>query len=230
MGNLYAPENLDPEQAVQVSELTSMLPPADMEPGSYLLKVQYLPNRNWETPAQEIPIPPIRVVLSLDAPIQPALELDLSTQFRQFAATLSQGAPALEHIFAEVGRINQYDPTQDYLLQVDRTLSYRLEQEPNRVDWLYGLVLSRVLRQDVPGAIAALDPLTTLEPNSPYPYAYLAVVYLYDWKPQKAQNVLETALQLKPDEPELQALQAVSLAMQGRFFKAWKIAQSLDLI
>jgi predicted Zn-dependent protease len=86
------------------------------------------------------------------------------------------------------------------------------------------------LRQDVPGAIAALDPLTTLEPNSPYPYAYLAVVYLYDWKPQKAQNVLETALQLKPDEPELQALQAVSLAMQGRFFKAWKIAQSLDLI
>jgi len=36
------------------------------------------------------------------------------------------------------------------------------------------------------GAIAALDVLTTLEPNSPYPWAYLAVVYLYDWKPQKA--------------------------------------------
>lgn len=230
MGNLYAPENLDPEQGVEVSELTSMLPPADMEPGSYLLKVQYLPDRNWETPAQDVPIPPIRMMLSFDAPVQPALELDLSTQFRQFAGTLSQGPTALEHIFAEVGRINQYDPTQDYLWQVDRTLSYRLQPDPNRVDWLYALVLSRVLRQDVPGAIAALDPLTTLEPNSPYPYAYLAVVYLYDWKPQKAQKVLETALQLKPDEPELQALQAISWAMQGRFFKAWQIAKTLDLI
>ncbi len=230
MGNLYAPDNLDPEQAVEVSELTSMLPPADMEPGSYVLKVQYLPDRNWETRAQDIPIPPIRMMLSLEAPAQPALELDLSTQFRTFAATLSQGPTALEHIFSEVGRINQYDPTQDYLLQVDRTLSYRLQQDPNQVDSLYSLVLSRVLRQDVPGAIAALDVLTTLEPNSPYPWAYLAVVYLYDWKPQKAQNVLETALQLKPDEPEIRAMQAISWAMQGRFFKAWQLAKTLDLI
>ncbi len=227
MGNLYTGQSIDPNQTVQVTELTSMLPPPDLEPGNYRLEVKYLKNRAPETQAEVIPIPPITMTLSLQAPPQPAVELDLLTQFRTLAATLSQGSVALAQIFAEVGRINQYDPIQDYLWQVDRTLSDRLETTPDRVDWLYAVVLSRVLRQEVPGAIAALNRLIPLQPNNPYPYAYLAVVYLYNWQPQKAQKLLETALTLKPDEAELQALQAVALAMQGHFFKAWQFAENL---
>ncbi|MDJ1182680.1 glycosyltransferase family 39 protein [Roseofilum casamattae] len=228
MGRLYAAEAIAPNTTVQVTELTSMLPPADLEPGNYRLEIEYLPDRNPETTARPISLPPISITLSSEAPPQPASELDLSTQFRTLAATLSQGPVALDRIFAEIGRINQYDANQDYLLQCDRALSYRLQTYGDNPDWWYGVVLSRVLRQDIPGAISAINSLITLEPNNPYPHAYLAVVYLYNWQPQNAQNALEVALQLNPDEPEIQALHAISLAMQGRLLKAWQLVQTLS--
>ena len=133
----------------------------------------------------------------------------------------------MELIFAQTARINQYQPVQDYLAQADLSLSYRLGQgnQGKNVDWAYTIALSRVLQQDIEGAIIALKRVIQLDSHNPYPYAYLAFVYLYDWRPHEAQEVLKTALALNPNIPEIQALSGIAALMQGNLLKAWQVLQ-----
>jgi hypothetical protein len=78
-----------------------------------------------------------------NSPATPAPELDLVTQLRTLATSLPQGRSALDPIFDEIGRINQYDPVQDYTIQAQRALEYRLQQEPQNRDWAYAFAFSR---------------------------------------------------------------------------------------
>jgi len=202
-----------------VIEQMAMLPPADLPAGIYSLEATYLNRKTGET--YPISVPP--VTLKIDpavAPI-PAPELDLLTQVRALAATLPQGTKALERVFAEVGRINQYDPIQDYLVQMQLAMEYRLQKEPQNLKWAYALALSNVLRQQVQGAIAAFERVTQLDSQNPYAYAYLAFVHLYNWNGTAAQAALQPALTLKPNLPELQALNGIAALMQGNLAKAW---------
>ncbi|MBE9130080.1 tetratricopeptide repeat protein, partial [Coleofasciculus sp. LEGE 07081] len=211
----------------RVVERTAMLPPGDIPAGSYSLEATYLNRETGET--YPIQVPPVTVTIDPTATVTPAPELDLLTQLRTLAVNLPKGTDALEPIFEQTGRINQYDPIQDYLVQADLALAHRLRLEPQNLEWAYGLALSRVLQEDAGGAIAALKRVVELDSDNPYARAYLAFVYLYQWRGKNAQDALKPALKLNPNLPELQALSGVAALLQGNVFRAWQIFQALQL-
>ncbi|MGI2906673.1 glycosyltransferase family 39 protein [Tolypothrix sp. VBCCA 56010] len=217
MGNLHSTSN----QHLSVIERMAMLPTADTPPGIYTLKATYLNRVSGESYPLKVP----KVTLQIDpqATATPAPELDLVTQLRILGANLSKGASALGQIFDEVGRINQYDPSQDYLVQGRLTLGYRLEHIAQNRDWAYALALANVLQRRVNDAIASLTTVTQLDAENPYAYGYLAFVQLYNWQPAAAQKSLQPGLAKNPNITELKGLSAVSYLMQGNIIKAWQI-------
>jgi cytochrome c-type biogenesis protein CcmH/NrfG len=78
-------------------------------------------------------------------------------------------------------------------------------------------------------AIAALKRVVQLDSQNPYAHAYLAFVYLYQWRGKDAQDALKPALALNPNLPELQALSGVAALLQGNVFKAWNMLKGLKL-
>jgi 4-amino-4-deoxy-L-arabinose transferase-like glycosyltransferase len=225
-GELH-PAILKPDQQThrfQVTERMAMLPPKDAAPGSYTLEATYLNRRTGKTEA--IVLPPVSLILDPAAAATPAPELDLPTQLRTLAATLPQGVKSLETISNEIARINQYDPVQDYLIQVQQATEYRLKQEPKQVQHAYTLALATALRRQVNPAIAALEKATQLDSKNPYSYAYLAFVNLYDFRPGAAQTALQTAHTLNPNSPEIKALSSVASLMQGNLIQAWQHFQA----
>ena len=222
------------KSSFQAIEHLAMLPPPDLLAGAYSLKATYLNRKTGES--YPIKVPKVTVTIDPDAAIippvspgsatrttqeKPSPELDLVTQLRQVATQLPKGSEGLEIVFAQTGRINQYDPIQDYVLQADLALTYRMQQEPENLDWAYGLVLSRVLQQNVSGAIAALRQVRQLDPQNPYVHAYLAFVYLYDWRPGEAERALQWAIALAPNLPEIKILRGIIALMQLNLTKAW---------
>ncbi|MFN5515258.1 MAG: phospholipid carrier-dependent glycosyltransferase [Cyanobacteriota bacterium] len=209
------------EPGLTLTERTALLPPSDLPPGRYQLQIQALtPNSQSLTPVR---FPPTESQIDPQAPPLPAPPPDRVSQLRQLAPMLGQGIQGLDPIFAQVGRLNIYDPTQDYLRQADLSLSYRLSQNPpDPIPLTYGLVLARVLQQNPQAAIAALRSLVELEPENPYAHAYLAFVHLYDWQGLAGERALAPALKLAPAVPELQYLQAVAQLMQGNLWGVWQ--------
>jgi tetratricopeptide (TPR) repeat protein len=229
MGELHS-GRLRPEQSqgsFQVIEKMAMLPPAEIAAGAYTLEATYL-NRKTGT-HYPIPMPPVTLNIAPNAPAIPAPELDLVTQMRTLATSLPKGREAIDPIFDQIGRINQYDPVQDYTVQAELALEYRLQQEPQNRDWTYALAFSRALQEDAQGAIAALKRVVQLDSQNPYAHAYLAFVYLYQWRGKDAQEALKPALTLNPNLPELQALSGVAALLQGNVFKAWNMLKGLKL-
>ena len=227
MGRLHS-GRLNPEQLnnnFQVIERTAMLPSPEIAVGSYTLEATYLNRNTGET--YPITVPPITLKIDPNASVTTPPKLDLVTQLRRIATGLAQGGDALESVFAQTARINQYDPIQDYLVQAEQALEYRLQRQPQNLNWSYAIALSRVLQQDVEGAIASFQKVTNLDSQNPYSHAYLAFVYLYDWHPQAAQEALEPALALNPDLRELRTLKGVAALMQGNLIKAWQCLSTL---
>ena len=142
-----------------------------------------------------------------------------------FRSDLPKGVIGLEPVFKQINRLNQYDAEHDYLRQGEKTLAYRLANNPGakELDWLYGLLLSQVLQEDPQGAIATLKQIVKLAPENPYNHAYLAFVYLYNWQPKAAEIALEPALKSHPEIREIQSLRGISYLMQGNLFKGWQI-------
>jgi hypothetical protein len=68
-----------------------------------------------------------------------------------------------------------------------------------------------------------------LDSKNPYAHAYLAFVYLYQWRGKAAQEALEPALVLNQNIPEVKALSGVAALLQGNVFKAWNLLQGVKL-
>jgi 4-amino-4-deoxy-L-arabinose transferase-like glycosyltransferase len=219
MGNLHAVNTQTEHGTFQVTERLAMLPPANLPAGTYTLKATYLNRNTGKT--YPIATSPVTVNIEPHAEAGAAPELDLLTQLRILAASLPQGPTALEWVFEEIARINQYDPTQDYLTQTQQTLTYRLQQKPQNLELAYTLALSRVLKQQVNEAITALERVTKLDAQNPYAYAYLAFVHLYNWHGAPAETALKNARLLNPNVPEIQALSSVAALLQGNLIDAW---------
>ncbi|MGF1479482.1 MAG: phospholipid carrier-dependent glycosyltransferase [Cyanophyceae cyanobacterium] len=213
LGALYS---ADEATSIEVIERTAMLADEEVQAGKYVLKATYLSRDGDTTP---IAVPPVSLTIDPAASPPTAPELDLVTQLRSIAPQMATGITGLEPIFVQTARINQYDPIQDYLVQANQTLTHRLQQQP-RLDWMYAIALSRVLQQDVAGAIAMLQQLVQHDDQNPYAYAYLAFVYLYNWQPHTAQAVLQPALALS-DAPEIKTLSGIAALMQGNLLRAW---------
>ena len=217
-----------------VVDRTAMLPPANIAPGSYTLQATYLNRKTGETYPIDVPKVSVKIEPEpLDIGSQALAgnedkpELDLVTQLRGMAVNLPKGLPGLEPVFEQIGRINQYDPIQDYTVQAEQALEYRLKQEPNNLEFAYALAFSRVLQQNVESSIAALEKVTQLDSQNPYAYAYLAFVHLYGWHPKAAQTALKPALDLNPNLPEIRVLNGVAGLMQGNLIQAWQDLQYL---
>ncbi len=210
----------------QVSEQTAMLPPANIPSGIYTLEATYL-NRHSGV-SYSIPVPPVSLVIDPKSAVVPAPELDLVTQLRTLAAGLPKGPQVLGPLFAEIGRINQYDPIQDYVVQTQLASAHRLQLEPNNRDWAYALALASVLQRQVNQAITAFERVTQLDSQNPYAYAYLAFVHLYNWQPTSAEAALKRATALNPNVPEIQALSGVAALMQGNLIQAWHHVYTLQ--
>jgi len=228
-GKLH-PGNLKANQlqgSFQVIEQTAMLPTADIEAGDYTLQATYLNRETGEN--YPITVPPVTLKIAPNIPTTPAPELDLVTQLRTLAISLPKGRSALEQIFDEIGRINQYDPVQDYTIAAQRALEYRLQQEPQNREFAYALAFSNILRRDADQAITALKQVVQLDAKNPYAHAYLAFVYLYQWRGKAAQEALEPALALNGKIPEVKALLGVAALLQGNIFKAWDLLQGIKL-
>ena len=212
-----------------VTENTAILIPKTVRSGQYKLEATYLDRQTKKS--YKIAIP--KTIINIDANANIATgtdlerELDLVTQLRVIAPTMSSGIAALEPIFAQTARINQYDGKQDYLEQIEIALSYRLQHTQytpqQKLDWNYAIALSQVLQQDVEGAIDTWNEIAKLDPNNPYNYAYLAFVYLYNWQPQPAAIALNKAETLNPDISEIKTLQGVAAFMQGNLIKAGRL-------
>lgn len=211
----------------QVVERTAMLPPADVAAGTYRLEAIYLNRQTGETAT--IVLPPVTVQVNPVATASPAPELDLVTQLRTLATALPQGTKALDSVFDEVGRINQYDPTQDYVNQTRQAMEYRLQQEPDNRGFAYTVAIANVLKRRVEPAIASLERVVQLDSKNPFAYAYLAFVNLYDFRPAAAQTALNTAISLDPNIPELQVLSGVASLMRGNLIQAWRHVRAYQL-
>ena len=224
MGTIQPTANL--QGTFQVTERMAMLPPANIPTGAYTLVAKYLNRVSGKS--YSIPVPPVTLTIDPQATAIKAPELDLVTQLRTQAALLPYGIKDIGQVFAEIGRINQYDPIQDYLVQAQLTLAHRLQSSSNR-DWAYGLALANILKRHVKGAIASLEQVTQLDSQNPYAYAYLAFVQLYNWQPQAAQKSLAPALAKNPQLREIQALDGIAALMQGNLVKAWhQLSPSLN--
>ncbi len=226
LGNLMAGSAvIAPSAGFQVTERLAMLPPASLPPGDYQLTGLYLDRTSGQTTA--LPMPSAKLKLETDAPTVPGPELDWSSQLRQLVADFRQGK--LDNLFSEVARINLYDPTQDYLSQTARALSFRLQQNPDRLDWWYNLALAQALQIN-PAVIQTSDRLTQLDPNNFYAWAYSAVVHLYFWQPWQAQTALSHAEKLNATQPEqeiLQILQGATALMQFNLPRTWTVLSPL---
>lgn len=217
LGNLQ-PSSHPEQAALQITERLAALPPPNAQ-GTYTLTAAYL---NRETKATyAIDVPDIRLTISPNATTE-APELDFVTQLRSLAATMPQGIKALDRIFEKVGQLNQYDPVQDYVTQARQILEYRFNQEPDNLEFAYGLALANVLKRRVQPAIATFERITQLDAKNPIAYAYLAFVNLYDFRASAAQKALNSAIALNPALKELRSLNAVAGLMQGNLVQAWQ--------
>ena len=209
----------------QVVERLTMLPPANAA-GSYALTATYLNSATGET--YRIPVPDVQLEIDPEAIVVADAPVDLVTKLRSLSALIPKGIKALPGVFEQISSINQYDPTQNYAVQARQTLTYRLQQEPENLEFAYNLALAAVLTRQVDRAITAFERVTQLDSKNPYAYAYLAFVNLYDFRPKAAQTALRSALSLNPKLPELHALNGVAALMQGNLVQAWREAKTFE--
>jgi len=227
MGLLHAATASDHQPTrFQVVERMAMLPPAGLTDGTYTLDVIYRDRQTGKT--TPIAVPPVSIQIDKTVAASAAPELDLVTQLRSLTTAFIDGGAALAAAFDEIGRINQYDPTQDYVEQARQAMVYRFQQEPQNREFAYTLALSTVLKRRVADAIASFQRVIQLDPRNPYAYGYLAFVNLYDFRPHAAQTALNAALRLNPHIPELHALTSGAALLQGNFVKAWQQFQTFE--
>lgn len=227
MSNLYFSNvtNQELNQDFQILENTAMFVPENIPDGNYILEANYLNQLTGET--TPLNIPKIEVLVDNNLKIPPAQrELDLVSEISRIAPALGKGIEGLEPVFENIGRINQYDPTQAYLAITEKALQSRLKTEDN-LNYLYTLLLSQALQQKVEQAIVTAQKLVELNPDNPYNHAYLSFLYLYEWQGKNGEKALQPALKLAPDVLELKYLEGISALQQGNLFKVWQVYQQI---
>ncbi|MBD2353226.1 glycosyltransferase family 39 protein [Tolypothrix sp. FACHB-123] len=210
LGNLYCGVKCHPQENFQVSETISTFLPQQLGLGEYQLSAQYLDRRTGKVTSLNIPA--TTVTVTDKGKIDKAPALDLVSHMSQLALELQKGK--LDNIFVQIDNFNQYDPTQDYLKQIELAANYRLQNEPSNLNWRYTLVLAELLQRQVPELIENLTELTKYDAKNPYVWLYLAFIYLYDFQPRQAEPKLAIAEKLNPNIPELKTLKTVTNIMK----------------
>ncbi|WP_017714595.1 hypothetical protein [Prochlorothrix hollandica] len=219
------PPVADGNQWFRVTERTAMMPPEPVMDGVYNFSAQYLNATTGEVTT--LAVPPVALTLDADVAPVPSPAPDWVTQLRQLAPRLGQGRQGLDQVFDRLGRINLYDPIQNYLVQAEKTLEVRLDLDPDNLDYAYALGLARVMQRDKPGALAAMKRVASLDASNPMAHAYVAFIHLVSFQPRKAHRALKPALALEPDNLEFRAIEAIASLMQGNLWGAWHQGRSI---
>lgn len=210
LGKLYCGLNCYPQGSFRVTEAIATFVPKTLPLGQYHLSALYLNRKKSQVTSLNIPKITVNVTDKGTTDKSPAL--DLVSRMSQLARELQQGK--LDNIFVQIDNFNQYDPTQDYLKQIALAANYRLQKEPNNLNWRYTLVLAQLLQRQVPELIDNLTQITKYDAQNPYAWLYLAFVYLYNFQPGQAEQKLIVAEKIKPDIPELKTLKTVTSVMK----------------
>ena len=210
LGNLYCGIKCHPQGSFQVTETISTFIPQRLPPGKYQLSALYLDRRNGKVTPLSIPNTIANVTDK--GKLDKSAALDLVSRMSQLGLELQKGK--LDNIFVQIDNFNQYDPTQDYLKQIELAAKYRLQNEPNNLNWRYTLVLAELLQRKVPELIENLTELTKYDAQNPYLWLYLAFIYLYDFQPRQAEPKLAIAEKLNPNIPELKTLKTATNIMK----------------
>ncbi|MEM9156568.1 MAG: glycosyltransferase family 39 protein [Cyanobacteria bacterium P01_F01_bin.33] len=203
----------------RVTEQLALWVPAELPTGRYRLHSTYLDRVSGQH--YDLDLPATIVDISSDAPQLDTPQLDFVTQLRQLGTLLAAGE--LDTVFDVAGRLNQYDATQDYLQQAERTLKFRLERSPDLINERYALGLAQVLQRQVRPALQTFRHLTEMDADNPYAWTYVGFINLYRWHPRAAEAALERAHAIDPDLPELKTLQGVAALMRLNLMRAWEL-------
>jgi 4-amino-4-deoxy-L-arabinose transferase-like glycosyltransferase len=224
-GSLRESSTASPDVALAVRERTAMWVPADLPIGRYRLVVEYLDRRTPDVAPQLLVAPELVVEVALDAPIPPRVELDMVTQLRQLASGLALGPPGVARLFDDIGRLDQYDPVQDYFDQAAVAASARLARDPTDLASGYTLLLARALQRRTAEARSAAQRVAVIDNRNPYPHVLEAVIDLYEMRPGPAAAALDRATARGASDPEIHALRAAAAFMRVNLVQAWREVQ-----
>ena len=132
----------------------------------------------------------------------------------------------MNQLFARVGQINQSDPEQIYLKDSELIIKNRLENDPQNIDYLYGLALVQTLQKKADFASHTFSEICLLDKNNQFPYLAKAAVDIYRFKPRLAKISLSRAANinnnLKSDET-YKAIETIANLMDFDFIKTFNL-------
>jgi 4-amino-4-deoxy-L-arabinose transferase-like glycosyltransferase len=232
------------EESYRIIEHTAMLPSPGLALGDYQLVGIYINQKTGDSYPLAIPNAILKIELNSDILESP--ETDFISQIRSQNMSLSKGTQQLDSLLNTLIKIRQFDPMMPEINQLQFALNYRLDSLKNSENqslnfpqesvkkqysqWLYSLALTQALQNDIKEAIATGEKIITMEDNNPYSYIYLAFIYLYNWQPNKAEKVLQSAIKINPDLPEIKAVKGLLSLMKGNLLGAWQELNSLDFV
>jgi Dolichyl-phosphate-mannose-protein mannosyltransferase len=194
-------------QSFRVTEHSAMLPPAKLPLDSYRLTAIYLDRQTGKTYPLAVPKIEIQPITNHPA------ELDLITKLHQLSQPFAQGK--IDPVFSKIAIFNQTDPIQDYLVQAQQAIEYRLNRGDNNLGLRYTLALTQALQRQIDPLLDNLTKMTQQDPQNSSAWTYLGVVRLYNWQPQSAETVFKKAEALPSPPAALATLKIVSAIFRG---------------
>jgi len=136
-------------------------------------------------------------------------------EFIRLARGMERGPIGVRALFDRIGAEHQADGHFLYQERVRRWALQRLEHDPHDRDALWSLALLATLGNRPQEALPWYARLQELDPLSPWPAAYRAVVLLADWHPGSAANVLRETPETVANQPVIRALSQLSFGLSG---------------
>jgi 4-amino-4-deoxy-L-arabinose transferase-like glycosyltransferase len=212
LGELYLDRTNIP--SFRITEQSAMLPPAKLPIDTYQLTATYLNRQTGKSFPLAVPKIEIRPTQTRSN------QLDLITQLHRLSPLFAQGKT--DPVFSEIAIINQYDPVQDYLIQAQKAIDYRLTQGNTDLNLRYTLALTQALQRQIDPLLDNLTQIAKQDPQNPAAWMYLGVVRLYSWQPQAAETVFKKAEALPSPPQALQTLKIVSALFRFDLPQLWQ--------
>ncbi|WP_373538789.1 glycosyltransferase family 39 protein [Chamaesiphon sp.] len=212
LGNLYLQHS--DIHSFRVTENSVMLPPVKLPLAAYQLTATYLDRQTGKT--FPLSVPKIEVRSTATNLFEP----DPIAKLQQLSKLFAQGK--IDSVFSQLNTLNQYDPTQNYLIQAQQALNYRIARGESQLDLKYTLALTQVLQRQIAPLLSTLTTISHQDPHNPHAWMYLGVVRLYNWQPQAAETAFEMAERLPSPPPELATLKLVSALFRFNLFEVWQ--------
>jgi 4-amino-4-deoxy-L-arabinose transferase-like glycosyltransferase len=147
--------------------------------------------------------------------------------FIRLARGMERGPAGIRELFDRIGAEHQADGHFLYQQRVAAWARERLRQNPSDRDALWSLALIETLRNRPQAALPWYGRLQELDPSSPWPAAYRAVVLLADWRPGSAAHALRETPSSAASHPVNRALSDLSRGLSGHPLSLERLRVSL---